>query len=157
MNHKLIKNHLKPLISRKDQNLSKNSIICISNFYIYVRSNQHLIEQFQELAGKYKLPNFYIYYTLLPLKLPSTSITQYLFKEKKELKEQASNYHKISTSVRARQECLERLRKTLGELTEEKLEESRVQLKEEIQHYRFLTENVIDQMKKWRDSLGKID
>ena len=103
-----------------------------------------MIEEFEEIAGKYKLPNFYIYYTLLPLKGSSVSITQYLFKEKKELKEQTSNYHKISTSVRAREECLERLRKTLGEMTEEKLEESRAELKEEIEHYRFLTENVID-------------
>jgi len=84
------------------------------------------------LASKYRLPNWYIYYTLLPLKLPATSITQYIFKEKKEMKEQTSYYHRISTAVKAREECLERLRKTLSGMSEDKLEGARNELREEV-------------------------
>jgi hypothetical protein len=91
------------------------------------------------LAGKHKLPNFYIYYSLLPLLSPTVSAPQYLFNEKKLMKEQATHYHRISTAVKAREECLQRLRNTLEQLSEERLEEKRAELKEEIGHLRFLT------------------
>jgi hypothetical protein len=55
------------------------------------------------LAGKHKLPNFYIYYSLLPLLNPTASVPQYLFNEKKLMKEQATHYHRISTAVKARE------------------------------------------------------
>jgi hypothetical protein len=88
------------------------------------------------------------------LRNTSNNITQYLFKEKKGLKEQSSHYHKMVTAIRAREECLERLRKTLGQLSEEKLESTKTELKEEVDHLRFLTENAIDEIKRWRDDLG---
>lgn len=64
------------------------------------------------------MPNFYIYYSLLPLLAPTASAPQYLFNEKKLMKEQATHYHRISTAVKAREECLQRLRGTLGEVVE---------------------------------------
>jgi hypothetical protein len=38
----------------------------------------------------------------------------------------------MSTAVRAREECLERLRKTLGAISVEQLETSKVELREEV-------------------------
>lgn len=75
------------------------------------------------MAGKYKLPNFYIYYSLLPLLNTNNNITQYLFNEKKLMKEQATFYHRISTAIKAREECLEKIQKTLSELREDKMDE----------------------------------
>lgn len=59
----------------------------------------------------------------------SVSAPQYLFNEKKLMKEQATHYHRITTAVKAREECLQRLRGTLVQLSEEKMEEKKAELK----------------------------
>ena len=49
------------------------------------------------------MPNFYIYYFLLPLYENSgLDANQYLFTENKLMKEQATSFHKISTAIKAR-------------------------------------------------------
>ena len=62
-------------------------------------------------------PNFYSYFSLLPL-LNKEDPKGYIHEQMTSIREHSSAYHRISTSVRAREECLQRLHKTLLKLKE---------------------------------------
>lgn len=62
--------------------------------------------------NKQGAPNFYSYFGLHPL-LATSDPKGYIQDQMVALKEKTSAYHRISTSIRARDECLHSLHKTL--------------------------------------------
>ena len=62
-------------------------------------------------------PNFYSYFSLLPF-LNTQDPKGLIQGQMAKLREKSSSYHRISTSIRARDECLQRLHKTLLKLKE---------------------------------------
>ena len=68
--------------------------------------------------NKQGAPNFYSYYSLMPL-LTCRDVKGFLLTQTKLLREKSSAYHRLSTSIRARDECIERMRKTIIKIKEE--------------------------------------
>lgn len=127
--------------------------ICI--FLSYSRVYLTNLEDFEDFLTSSKLPNFYLYYSLLPL-INEIDVNGFIMKIKKTIKEQNSPYHRICASIKAREECLTLFKKSVSNLKENfSIESSETQsLKKTINHYRSLTANVIDEIKKWKDSLN---
>ena len=115
------------------------------------------IKEYEDVMSSCKIPNFYIYFSLLPLLDIQSDIPGYCFVQIKAVKQQTSCFHRISTSVRAREECLERMRKTLMRMKETDILTKKDELHEEMTHYRLLTSNCIDEIKRWRDKLGDLE
>ena len=71
------------------------------------------------------------------------------------IKEKSTFFHRIETAINVRQECIKKLKNALEKMKEEDFESVKNELKKQINHLRFLTANLIDEVKKWRDSIGK--
>lgn len=64
------------------------------------------MQQFTEISAKHKIPDSYVYYSIIGLLAPHADPTQNLFAHQQSIQTQTSHYHRISTALQARQESL---------------------------------------------------